>query len=110
MVKVSVIIPVYNVEEYLKQALDSVINQTFDDIEIICVNDGSTDSTYSIACAFATSNEKCHWTTKSDESSKIEEKHYGRTVRQYDDRNNYTHDECEDENGKRNKRTWEHGW
>lgn len=67
-------------------------------------------SIISIACAFATSNEKCHWTTKSDESSKIEEKHYGRTVRQYDDRNNYTHDECEDENGKRNKRTWEHGW
>lgn len=42
--KISVVIPVYNVENYLRQCLDSVINQTLDDIEIICVNDGSTDS------------------------------------------------------------------
>ncbi len=41
MPKVSVILPVYNVEEYLQQALDSIINQTLEDIEIICVNDGS---------------------------------------------------------------------
>ena len=44
MAKVSVLIPVYNVEDYLEQCLDSIINQTFQDIEIICVNDGSTDS------------------------------------------------------------------
>ena len=44
MPKVSVIIPVYNTENYLRQCLDSVIGQTFDDMEIICVNDGSTDS------------------------------------------------------------------
>lgn len=42
--KISVIIPVYNVEKYLRQCLDSVVNQTIRDIEIICVNDGSTDS------------------------------------------------------------------
>jgi len=41
--KVSVIIPVYNVENYLRKCLDSVINQTLNDIEIICVNDESTD-------------------------------------------------------------------
>lgn len=41
--KVSVIIPVYNVEKYLRQCLDSVVNQTLKDIEIICVNDGSID-------------------------------------------------------------------
>ena len=41
---ISVIIPVYNVENYLKECLDSVMNQTFEDIEIICVNDGSTDN------------------------------------------------------------------
>ncbi len=41
--KVSVIIPVYNVEEYLRECLDSIINQTLKDIEIICVDDGSTD-------------------------------------------------------------------
>ena len=40
---ISVIMPVYNVELYLKQALDSVLSQSFSDFELICVNDGSTD-------------------------------------------------------------------
>lgn len=53
MPKVSVIIPVYNVEAYLKQCLDSVINQTLDDIEIICINDGSTDSSLNILQEYA---------------------------------------------------------
>lgn len=48
MPKVSVIIPVYNTEKYLRQCLDSVINQTLTDIEIICVDDGSTDSSLEI--------------------------------------------------------------
>lgn len=48
MPKVSVIIPVYNVEEYLRECLDSVVNQTLKDIEIICVNDGSTDNSLAI--------------------------------------------------------------
>ena len=43
MKKVSIIIPVYNVERYLKQCIESAINQTMRDIEIICINDGSTD-------------------------------------------------------------------
>ncbi len=43
MAVISVIVPVYNVEKYLSKCLDSIINQTFSDIEIICVNDGSTD-------------------------------------------------------------------
>jgi len=47
-VKVSVIIPVYNVEQYLKQCLDSAVNQTLKDIEIIVVNDGSTDNSLEI--------------------------------------------------------------
>ncbi|MDR0617809.1 MAG: glycosyltransferase family 2 protein [Endomicrobium sp.] len=46
--KVCVIIPVYNTEEYLKQCLDSVCNQTLKDIEIICVTDGSSDGSLSI--------------------------------------------------------------
>ncbi|NLY46853.1 MAG: glycosyltransferase family 2 protein [Tissierella sp.] len=51
--KISVIIPVYNVEEYLRQCLDSVINQTLQDIEIICVNDESTDDSLAILEEYA---------------------------------------------------------
>lgn len=48
MAKISVVVPVYNVEKYLKECIDSIINQTLEDIEIICVNDGSTDSSLEI--------------------------------------------------------------
>ena len=43
MAKISVVIPMYNVEDYLRECLDNIIGQTLKDIEIICVNDGSTD-------------------------------------------------------------------
>ena len=46
--KISIIIPVYNVERYLRTCLDSVVNQTLDGIEIIAVNDGSTDNSLKI--------------------------------------------------------------
>lgn len=48
MVKVSVIIPVYNVEKYVKECLLSVMGQTLNEIEIICINDGSTDKSWEI--------------------------------------------------------------
>ncbi len=48
MPKVSVIVPVYNVEKFLPRCLDSIINQTLKDIEIICINDGSPDNCLSI--------------------------------------------------------------
>ena len=52
-IKVSVIVPVYNVEKYLRKCLDSIIGQTLKDIEIILVNDGSTDSSLSICEEYA---------------------------------------------------------
>ena len=51
--KVSILVPCYNVEKYLKECLDSIVNQTLQDIEIICINDGSTDSTLDIIKGYA---------------------------------------------------------
>ena len=48
MPKISVIVPVYNVERYLRTCLDSILKQTLSDIEVICINDGSTDSSREI--------------------------------------------------------------
>ncbi|MBQ2871532.1 glycosyltransferase [bacterium] len=53
MPKFSVIIPVYNVEKYLKECLDSLVTQTLEDIEFICVNDGSTDNSLEILNEYA---------------------------------------------------------
>lgn len=55
MTKVSIIVPVYNTEQYLCQCLDSIIAQTMKDIEIICVDDGSTDSSGEIIDRYAKS-------------------------------------------------------
>ena len=51
--KVSIIVPVYNVESYLAQCLDSLIEQTLSDIEILCLDDGSTDSSPELLDAYA---------------------------------------------------------
>ena len=48
MIKISIIIPVFNVEEYLRQCLDSIINQTYNNLEIIIVNDKSPDNSQQI--------------------------------------------------------------
>ena len=48
MVKVSVIVPVYNVEKYIRRCLDSLANQTLEEIEVIIVDVGSTDSSANI--------------------------------------------------------------
>lgn len=46
--KISVIIPVYNTAPYLKRCLDSVLQSTYCNLEIICINDGSTDESLSM--------------------------------------------------------------
>lgn len=51
--KITVVVPVYNVRDYVGECLDSVINQTYKNLEIIVVNDGSTDGSYEICKAYA---------------------------------------------------------
>lgn len=68
---VSVIIPVYNVEKYLKQCLDSVINQTLKDIEIICVDDGSTDDSLNILNDYASKDDRFIIITQKNEHAGV---------------------------------------
>lgn len=56
--RVSIILPIYNVEKYLKQCLNSVAAQTLNNIEVICVDDGSTDSSPSIIDAFVETDKR----------------------------------------------------
>ena len=57
-VKISVVLPVYNVANYLRKCLDSLVNQTFKDFEVICVNDGSTDLSLGIIEGYAVSDSR----------------------------------------------------
>ena len=50
---VSIIIPVYNSAQFLKDSIESVLNQTYSNIEIICINDGSTDNSLEILQSFS---------------------------------------------------------
>lgn len=63
---VSVVVPMYNVERYLDQALDSLEAQTLRNIEILCINDGSTDSSADIAHAHAASDKRVRVIDKSN--------------------------------------------
>jgi len=58
MPKVSIIIPIYNVEKYIKECLDSLVNQTLEDIEIVCVNDGSPDNSMEIVNVYAKNDKR----------------------------------------------------
>jgi len=64
--KFSIIIPVYNVEQYLRDCLDSVLNQTFSDWEAICVNDGSTDGSAAILEEYVVRDKRFKIVTQSN--------------------------------------------
>ena len=65
--KVSILIPTYNVEPYLVQCMESVVNQTLRDIEIVCVNDGSTDNSLKILKEYADKDERIVLIDKKNE-------------------------------------------
>ncbi len=64
--KVSIYIPAYNASNYIKEAVDSVLNQSFTDLEVVIVNDGSTDSTVDILEKNYSSNPRVKWVTQEN--------------------------------------------
>ncbi len=66
MPKISIIVPVYNVEKYLAKCLDSLVNQTLKDIEIIVVDDGSPDESYKIYQAYAEKDDRIKYIRKEN--------------------------------------------
>lgn len=66
MPKVSIVVPIYNVEKYLCECLDSVVSQTLRDIEIICVNDGSTDGSLAIMEEYAKNDDRVRVISKAN--------------------------------------------
>ena len=67
MPKVSIIIPTYNVEDYLRECMESVVRQTLHDIEIICINDGSTDGSLKILQEYAAKDNRIVLVDKHNE-------------------------------------------
>ncbi len=72
-IKVSVVVPVYNTSKYLRECLDSIIGQTLKDIEIICVNDGSTDNSLEMLQEYAENDSRIKIISK-------ENRGYGHTM------------------------------
>ena len=71
MIKISIVIPVYNVGKYLPECLNSLINQTLKEIEIICINDGSTDNSLEILNAYAQKDNRIKIINKKNEGQGI---------------------------------------
>ncbi|MCL1989902.1 MAG: glycosyltransferase [Defluviitaleaceae bacterium] len=67
LIKVSVIIPCYNAERFLKECLDSILNQTLKEIEVICIDDGSTDTTVDILKAYAEKDHRFSYLTQENQ-------------------------------------------
>lgn len=70
-VKISVVMPVYNASDYLRPALDSVVHQTLTDIELICVDDGSTDNSLSIIKEYQQTDERIRILTENNAGPSI---------------------------------------
>lgn len=67
MTKVSVVIPVYNAGDYLKESLDCILNQTLDDLEVICVDDGSEDNSLDILNEIASDDSRVKVISQSNQ-------------------------------------------
>ncbi|MBQ3235622.1 MAG: glycosyltransferase [Clostridia bacterium] len=71
MIKVSIIVPVYNVKDYLEECLNSLVNQTLSDIEIVLVNDGSTDGSDVICEHYASEYKNVTYITQQNQGQSV---------------------------------------
>ena len=71
MTKLSIIIPIYNVGDYISECLDSILNQSFKNLEVICVNDGSTDNSLEILNDYKKRDERIVIIDKANEGSGV---------------------------------------
>ncbi len=71
MTEISIIIPIYNAEKYLPKCLDALINQTYKDIEIICINDGSTDNSLKILNQYSLQDKRIKVQTQANSGPAI---------------------------------------
>ena len=71
MTKLSIIIPIYNVGDYISECLDSILTQSFKDYEVICVNDGSTDNSLEVLNDYKKRDERIVILDKANEGSGI---------------------------------------
>ena len=77
MPSISVVVPAYNVEDYLAECLDSLVNQTLRDIEVIVVDDCSTDRTAEIASRYADADERIHLVRNASNKGLFANRHVG---------------------------------
>ena len=75
MIKISILVPVYNVEKYLEKCLDSILGQTFTKYEVICIDDGSTDKSGDILDQYALKDSRIRVVHKENSG-------YGKTMNQ----------------------------
>ena len=71
MVKISVIVPVYNCEDYLEESIKSILNQSFKDIEVICFDDGSTDNSLEILNELSMQENRIKVYTQKNQGSSV---------------------------------------
>lgn len=77
MVSISIIMPLYNAEKYLQESLESILNQTFKNYELICINDASTDATVKIVKEFAKKDERIKLYQQNEHKGAAEARNFG---------------------------------
>ena len=77
---ISIIVPVYNVEEYLEECLESIRKQTYQDIEVILINDGSTDGSQAICEYFCQIDKRFRLINQKNQGQSVARNHWRKRI------------------------------